>query len=190
MKLKLLPSRTTQSYTQVITTHLTIWKHKLFEKATDIKYNKTKFIGMWLGSNRGNNTKPVGFKWTSHKIKILGYTYSPDTNVKYEENREKVRKKYRMIGKKTRINQSMFSKVWYLAYVERPPEQIIQNIKKNIQNFLWNHRKVRVHRNTLTLPIKLGGLVLIDIDTQCKAIQVLLLLNSIGKYQTIKFGQN
>ena len=37
----------------------------LFEKATNIKYNKTKCIGMWLGSNRGNTMEPMGFKWTS-----------------------------------------------------------------------------------------------------------------------------
>ena len=73
---------------------------KLFEKATNIKYNKTKCIGMWLGSNRGNNTKPMGFKWTSQKIKILGYTYSPDTNVKYKENWEKVRKRITWYYKK------------------------------------------------------------------------------------------
>ena len=46
---------------------------KPFEKATNIKYNKTKCTGMWLGSNRANNTKPMGFKWTSQKTKVLGY---------------------------------------------------------------------------------------------------------------------
>ena len=45
-----------------------------FEKATDIKYNKAKCIGIWLGSNKDNPRKPLGFKWNSDKIKILGYT--------------------------------------------------------------------------------------------------------------------
>ena len=33
-----------------------------FEKATDIKYSKTNYIGKWLGSNKGNPRKPLGFK--------------------------------------------------------------------------------------------------------------------------------
>ena len=46
-----------------------------FEKATDVKYNKIKCMGIWLGSNKGNPRKPLGFKWNSGTIKSLGYTY-------------------------------------------------------------------------------------------------------------------
>ena len=43
----------------------------------------------------------------------------------------------------------MLSKIWYLAYVEKPPTDIIQNIWKDILEFLWNYKKVRVKRNTI-----------------------------------------
>ena len=33
-----------------------------FRKVTDIKFNKTKFMGIYLGYNRGNPRKPLGFK--------------------------------------------------------------------------------------------------------------------------------
>ena len=65
----------------------------------------------------------------------------------------------------------MLSKIWYLVYVENPPTDIIQNIRKDILDFLWNYRKVRVNRNTITLPIEMGGLAIMDIETQCEAIQ-------------------
>ena len=65
----------------------------------------------------------------------------------------------------------MISKIWYLAYVEKPPTDIIQNIRKDILDFLWNYRKVRVNRNTITLLIEMGGLAIMDIETQCEAIQ-------------------
>ena len=52
---------------------------KHFEKVTDIKYNKTKCMGIWLGSNKGNPKKPLGFKWNLDTIKILGYTYGHNT---------------------------------------------------------------------------------------------------------------
>ena len=37
----------------------------------------------------------------------------------------------------------------YLAYVEKPPTDIVQSIRKDMLDFLWNYRKVRVNRNTL-----------------------------------------
>ena len=73
----------------------------------------------------------------------------------------------------------MLSKIWYLAYVEKPPTDIIQNIWKDILDFLWNYKKVRVNRNTITLPIEMGGLVILDIETQCEAIQCSILARSI-----------
>ena len=36
-------------------------------------------MGIWLGSNKGNPKKPLGFKWNLDTIKILGYTYGHNT---------------------------------------------------------------------------------------------------------------
>ena len=58
------------------------------------------------------------------------------------------------------MNQVLLSKIWYLAYVENPPADIIQNIRKDILDFLCNYRKVRVNRNTIMLSIGMGGLVI------------------------------
>ena len=33
-----------------------------FDRATDINFNKTKCVAIWLGSNKGNPRKPLGFK--------------------------------------------------------------------------------------------------------------------------------
>ena len=121
------------------------------EKATGIKYNKTKCMEIWLGSNNGNPRKPPGFKWNSDTIKILGYIYWHNTIQTPEENCEKLRRKNRiygglghlqlsLIGKKILINQVMVSKIWHLAYVEKRPADIIQNIRKDIYDFLWNYR--------------------------------------------------
>ena len=56
----------------------------------------------------------------------------------------------------------MLSKVWYLAYVEKPPADIIQNMRKNIHNFLWNYRNVRVNRSNISLSVKMAGLAIMD----------------------------
>ena len=73
----------------------------------------------------------------------------------------------------------MLSKIWYLAYVGKPPADIIQNIRKDIHDFLWNYRQVRVNRNTITLPIEMGGLAIMNIETECEAIQCSILAKFI-----------
>ena len=57
-----------------------------FQKATDIRYSKPKAMGIWLGSNKSNPRKPLGFKCNSDTIKILGYTYGHNTIQTREEN--------------------------------------------------------------------------------------------------------
>ena len=64
-----------------------------FEKANDIKYNKTVCMGIWLGPNKDNQRKHLGSKLNSDTIKILGYTYRHNTIRTGEENWEKICKK-------------------------------------------------------------------------------------------------
>ena len=77
----------------------------------------------------------------------------------------------------------MLSKIWYLAYVEKPPADFIQNKKSHIEKWnyrkLWNYRKVRVHRNTITLFIEMGGLAIMEVDTQCESVQCSILAKFI-----------
>ena len=85
-------------------------------------------MGIWLGPNKDNPRKPLGFKWNSDTIKILGYSYGHNIIQTREQNWEKVRKETRenirksgnlqlsLIGKKILINQVMLSKIWYIAY--------------------------------------------------------------------------
>ena len=72
-----------------------------FEKVTDTKYNKTKCLGIWIGSKKGDRRKPLGFKWNSVSIEILGYTYGHNTNKygnKTEKKQEKNPKGYTEVG--------------------------------------------------------------------------------------------
>ena len=44
----------------------------LYEKASGPKVNRDKCEGLWLGSNQNRADKPLGFKWQTDKIKVLG----------------------------------------------------------------------------------------------------------------------
>lgn len=143
-----------------------------------VKYNQDKCFALWLGDNRYNIEQPLNFNWSSYEIKILGYTYGFS-----QENWLKVKTKIQqsinkwsdlklsLIGRKTIINQVLVCKIWYLAYVETPPKAIIQEIERDIFNFLWNYKKVRINRVTTQMLIKEGGLGILDVETQYKAIK-------------------
>ena len=44
----------------------------LYERASGAKVNKEKCESLWLGSNQNWTNKPLGFRWTSDRIKVLG----------------------------------------------------------------------------------------------------------------------
>ena len=46
---------------------------------------------MWLSGNIDNIDKPLGFKWNSEKIKILGYIYGQDPKENQDDNWQKVK---------------------------------------------------------------------------------------------------
>lgn len=64
-----------------------------FERFAGIKYNRNKCVGMWLGVNRDNTDKPLGFKWNSEQIKILGYIYGQNPKDNQEQNWQKIKSK-------------------------------------------------------------------------------------------------
>ena len=172
--------------------HLKSQLHE-FELFAGVKYNRKKCFGLWLGKNRYNIEKPLGFNWSSYEIKILGYIYG-NTDQNWSNVKTKIRKsinkwnnlKLSLIGKKTVINQVLLSKIWYFAYVDTPPKNFIQEIKKDIYNFLWGYKKIRINRVTTTMPINEGGLGIIDIECQCKAIKCAIISKLLTDIQLNK----
>ena len=43
-----------------------------YERATNAKLNVTKTEGLWVGSWKGNNEKPLGINWTNTSVKFTG----------------------------------------------------------------------------------------------------------------------
>ena len=57
-----------------------------FKKLSGLVINPLKTEGMWIGSSRGNKTKPFGIKWPNEPIKALGVYYSYDPKLLLEKN--------------------------------------------------------------------------------------------------------
>ena len=63
--------------------------------------------------------------------------------------------------------------------MEKQPIDNIQNIRTDTHDFLWNYRKFSVNKNTITLPIQMSDLAILDTETQCEAIQCSILAKFI-----------
>ena len=63
--------------------------------------------------------------------------------------------------------------------MEKPPIGNIRNIRTDTYGFLWNYRKFSVNKNTITLPIQMSDLAILDTETQCEAIQCSILAKFI-----------
>ena len=158
-----------------------------FEKATGAKLNIGKCQGMWLGSYKAREDKPLNYKWTATQIKVLGvYLANPGvpTEITESQNWNKYLKNIKDIiniwkqpklslkGKRIIINQLILSKIWFLAQVIPVPQKVIIDLERLVLDFLWGARHTRVRKQVLYLPIKQGGLGLIDITTKIQSLHL------------------
>ena len=52
-----------------------------FEILSGIKVNSSKTEGLWLGSLKKSDSKPLGIKWPNEPIKVLGVFFSYDNTL-------------------------------------------------------------------------------------------------------------
>ena len=66
--------------------------HKLFQlldefkKLSGLKINRSKTEGMWIGSLKDSDMKPLGIKWPQDPIRALGVFFSYDKELLYRKN--------------------------------------------------------------------------------------------------------
>ena len=58
----------------------------IFKQISGLKVNSSKTEGLWLGSLKGNETKPFGIKWPRDPIKVLGVFFTYDKKLLFQKN--------------------------------------------------------------------------------------------------------
>ena len=105
----------------------------LCEKASGAKVNREKCEGLWLRFSQNRTDKPIGFKWQSDKIKVLGiHTGNMDlSHTIWDEKIDKFTRTFinlwemrdlSLKGKRTVINILAAACLWYPAYVYHIPD--------------------------------------------------------------------
>ena len=110
-----------------------------FKKLSGLKINRSKMEGMWIGTLKDSEMKPLGIKWPQDPIKALGVFFSYDKKLLYLKNfSDKLDNIKKLIniwlsrglslyGKVTIIKTLLLSKIVYLASVLPTPKILLKN---------------------------------------------------------------
>ncbi len=165
---------------------------KEFGQYSGLNLNVEKTEGMWLGSNRFKNTKPLGIVWPDRPLRILGIYFSYNQDACEQLNFiERIDKANRIINMWLSRNLTMYgrcqiirtfvmSQFMYAASSIAIPPRVINMINKLIFRFMWRNKKERLKRTVLMNSISNGGMKVPDFQT----ISDVARLKWISKIQT------
>ena len=155
----------------------------LYEKASGAKVNRDKCEGLWLGSNQNRADKPLGFKWQTDKIKVLGIHIGNAALIDniWDDKIDKFIKtlnlwKMRDLslkGKKTVINILAAACLWYSAYVYHIPDWAIKELNDALWTFLWGNKMDPVKRDIAVLSFDMAGLQIVDPEKSHRLLRCL-----------------
>ena len=153
---------------------------------------------MWLGAWRTRSDTPLGLTWVN-KMKILGIWFGNGISIvdqdnwlprlsKLETNLNLWKSRsLSLVGKSLIINVLGASKFWFLAKILTVPHWVETRFKTLVYRFLWNSKIETVSRQTLSTPVKEGGLGILDFSSKNKALKASLVLNIATRSATQDF---
>ena len=182
---------TTAVLADIESAHILFQLLENFKNISGLKVNCSKTEGMWLGSLKGNEIKPLGIKWPSDPIKALGVFFSYDKKLLFQKNfSERLDKIKKLIniwssrglslyGKVTIIKTLLLPKVVYISSLLPTPEHIVKELNYLIYNFLWKG-KDKVTRVSAINNYEGGGLKMVDIESMIKSLRLSWLKRIFG----------
>ena len=151
-----------------------------YGKFSGAKLNKNKTELMYLGrwKHRQDNINNITVKQT---MTSFGITFGSDEEkLNWQPIIKDVERKLQfsylrnlsIFGKAKLINIMVLPRIWYLATVFPPTKDNLKKIESLIFNFIWEGKYEKIARITLYLPVKDGGIGLVNI--QCKYMSLFL----------------
>lgn len=152
----------------------------LFEQASGARISLQKCEGLWLGSNRGWPGQPHNIRWTSRKIKIIGYHFGnvDTTQDNWDEKIFKFKKTLHpwktrdlsLRGRSLVLNQLYLSYGIPLPLTHSPPWAQKQ-LTDTIWDFFNNGHPQQIKRSVCKLPRDCGGLPIPNLPRKIQAPQ-------------------
>ena len=163
-----------------------------FEKATGAKFNATKTVACFFGTNpdslyAGFPTRRYDLNWrdsSEEGIKILGITWYNDFKKTCETNYQNLYDKINLRlnhlstrylsikGRALVLNTLALSKIWYTATVLPMPKAFSKKMEARMALFLWKDKGHYLSRFTLNKPLNQGGLSVKNCEIQASALTI------------------
>ena len=150
----------------------------LFYKLSGLKINLTKTKAIWFGSAHNSEIKlcpDLKLKWVK-TFTLLGLNFDNNLENMQQNFTDKIELLENMLstwsyryltpfGKVTIVKSLGLSKLSHVALVTpNPTKETIKRIENIFYQFIWNRKSEKVKRDDCKLPIKLGGLGMIDVS--------------------------
>lgn len=153
-----------------------------------LKINEEKTKALWIGSKNNSQIKlcqEYNLDWNQQPLNILDVNFSSevfniwDLNsielVKKTENliQHWTKRKLKLPGRVTIIKSLALAKFIHLfIYLPNPPDDLVKNIEKRFDKFLWHAGPDRISRKIIIKDLENGGLRMVQISTFIKALKV------------------
>ena len=141
-----------------------------FRDISGLRLNKKKTKAMWIGSNKNNRTKPMGFQSYQEPIKTWGTHLSYDKDridhlnffVKIYKMDAKLNmwqtRDLTLFGRTMLVKALGISKLVYAASMLCVPEVVVKTVQERIFKFLWKNKEDKVKRPVVMQSLYYGGL--------------------------------
>ena len=157
-----------------------------YEQLSGLRINRNKSEGLWLGSNKNLNIKPLGLKWRK-TIKLLGIHISYDKNEIISKNFDakisRIKQQLNMwrcrdltiFGKVLLIKTFALSHILHITSVLDTPDEFIKEFEQIIYKFLWNGKQYKVKKNVCIQNKNMGGIGMISLKEIIKTQRIKLI---------------
>ena len=159
---------------------------KEFSSFSDLSPNMSKCEIAGIGSLKGVEIAVCGMKnidLTKDAVKIIGISFSYNKAIQNELNFRTTISKIQAVlqlwrmrrlsleGKIIVFKSLAISKIVYLSLLTNVPYNIVEELKKNQKNFLWNFTAPKIKHSTTRMDYQNGGLKNVDVFFKIISLQ-------------------
>ena len=168
-----------------------------FEEVSGLKVNVSKTEAMGLGTCSNPIKSSLNIKWVEDYTRVLGINVSRSKSTLISENYKTIisrlesrlkgwgKRRLSLLGKINILKCLGISQLVFLfTMLPTPGIDIIKTLETVLFNFIWNNGTERIKRCTLTCPLDLGGVNMVDIRLLKKSINISWIPRLVKKYNT------
>lgn len=170
--------------------------YTIYSQESGAQLNASKSKGLFCGSWKNRNDKPLDCHWTKDGLKILG-VFLGNTPLYEEENWATLISKIKgtlnnwsqyvkltsYIGRKIVCNQLAGSQLIHTLNILHPPAHFFQEVQRAMIDFIWQG-KHWLHKNFVHASTDVGGVGLTHLEAKVNSLRLKLIQDIQNNFQS------